>query len=108
MRIWLFVSLSISALVACENPAPAEPRADKLAKSLCQCTTELLILNKKAESTQDSLAFQQIAQSFEKAKACAQALGIKPEDQPALETSLKAFCPELIVYQDLLTELLAQ
>ncbi|HLP93992.1 MAG TPA: hypothetical protein VK168_08145 [Saprospiraceae bacterium] len=108
MRIWLLVSLSLLGLAACENPAPAEPRADKLAKSLCQCTSELLILNKKAESTQDSLVFQQIAQSFEKSKACAQALGIKPEDQPALETALKAFCPELIVYPEMLQELLAQ
>lgn len=90
-----------------QNPSP-EPRTDKLAKSLCQCTSELLVLNQKAQSSPDSLAFQQIEQAFNKAKECSLALGIKKEEHPMLETSLQSFCPELMQYPELLKELTSQ
>ncbi|HAD13138.1 MAG TPA: hypothetical protein DCF33_11970 [Saprospirales bacterium] len=93
---------------SCGQNPPPESRTDKLAKSLCQCTSELLVLNQKAQSSPDSLAFQQIEQAFNKAKACSQALGIKKEEQPVLETSLQSFCPDLMQYPELIQELTSQ
>ncbi|MBC7775981.1 MAG: hypothetical protein H7246_11150 [Phycisphaerae bacterium] len=96
------------AFFACETPAPPESRGDKLAKSLCGCTIQLLALNKQAESASDSLAFRNIADEFEKARACAIKLGIKPADSPALELALKTHCPVLVENQGILPELLKQ
>jgi hypothetical protein len=107
MRTCFLVVLMAMVAGCGQTPVP-EQRADKLAKSLCQCTQDLLELNKKAESAPDSLAFQSIAQAFNKARTCALGLGIKQEEKPVLETALNAYCPELIKYPDLLQELLSQ
>ncbi len=106
MRYLLFL-LAI-ACSSCEAPAPPESRGDKLAKSLCGCTTQLLALNKQAESGSDSLAFRNIAEEFEKARTCAAKLGIKPADSTALVLALKTHCPALVENQDILSELLKQ
>lgn len=106
MRYWI---LSIAMLfLACENPAPPEGRVDKLAKSLCGCTEQLLALNQPEQATMDSLFFRKIEAEFEKARDCAGALEVRPEDRPALETALKAKCPVLALNQDLLTELIGK
>ncbi|MBL7809433.1 MAG: hypothetical protein JNN28_16560 [Saprospiraceae bacterium] len=105
---YLLPLLLLAILAGCDAKTAQEPRADKLAKSLCQCTSELLLLNKKAQSTTDSLTFKQIEQAFEKAKTCAVGLGIKPEEQPVLETALQAYCPELAAYPELIKELTVQ
>lgn len=108
MRFCLLVIL-LAIISGCGQTTQApEQRADKLAKSLCQCAEELLALNKKAENAPDSLAFQQIAQAFTKARTCALSLGVKLEEKPVLETALNAYCPELNKYPDLLQELINQ
>lgn len=96
------------AFFSCEAPAPPESREDKMAKSLCGCTAQLLALNKQAASASDSLAFRNIAAEFEKARACATKLGINPADSTALELALKAHCPALSEHSDFLSELLGQ
>jgi hypothetical protein len=98
----------LAIITSCGQTQAPEKRADGLAKSLCKCTEDLLALNKKAESAPDSLAFQQIAQAYTKARKCALGLGIKPEEKPVLETALKAYCQELNQYPDLLQELINQ
>lgn len=106
MRFLLLVSILIC--FACENAAPPEARADKLAKSLCNCTNALFELNKQAQSGSDSLAFRKIEQEFVKAKNCTVALGIKPEEKAAMEVALQTLCPTLATQKDLLQELLTQ
>ena len=106
MRYLLF--LFAIAFFSCQAPAPPESREDKMAKSLCGCTTHLLALNQQAASVPDSLAFRNIAQEFEKALACATNLGIKPTDSISLKLSLKTHCPALAEHTDLLSELLGQ
>lgn len=108
MRI-CFLAILLAMIAGCgQTPEVPEQRADKLAKSLCQCTEDLLSLNKKAENTLDSLAFQRIAQAYDKARTCTNSLGIKKEEKPELETALKSYCPELIKYPELLEELINQ
>jgi len=106
MKYILFLIVLVG--FSCENPAPPESRPDKLAKSLCGCTTALLALNQQAQSASDSLAFRNIAAEFEKTRACVKKLDIQPDERAALELSLKNLCPALETQQDLLTELLGQ
>ena len=103
-----FLVVILAIFTGCGQTQAPEQRADKLAKSLCKCSGELLELNHKAEGAPDSLAFQQIAQAFNKARTCALGLGIKPEEKPVLETALNAYCPELVKYPELLQELISQ
>jgi hypothetical protein len=106
MKYLLFLMVLVG--FSCENPAPPESRPDKLAKSLCGCTTALLALNQQAQSASDSLAFRNIAAEFEKTRECVDKIGVQPDDRAALGRSLKNICPELEAQQDLLTELLGQ
>lgn len=106
MRHFLF--LILLSLFACESAAPPEARGDKLAKSLCACTNELLVLNQQAQTSSDSLAFRNIAAEFEKARACTAKLGVKPEDRAALDIALNTHCPALASQSELLLELLGQ
>ncbi|MDO8365895.1 MAG: hypothetical protein Q7T20_03790 [Saprospiraceae bacterium] len=108
LNMRLFPIFLLITFFACESPASPETRGDKLAKSLCGCTTQLLALNQRAESASDSLAFRNIATEFEKARACATKLGIKPADKISLELALKANCPALAEHSDFLSELLGQ
>lgn len=100
--LFLFIPL---LCFACQNPAPVESRADKLAKSVCGCTEELLRLNKQAETDRDSLAFRNIANAFEKARTCVHSIGIKPEERESLNRSLDVLCPDLAAHKDILPEL---
>ena len=106
MKYLLFLIVLVG--FSCENPAPPESRPDKLAKSLCGCTSNLFALNQQAQSASDSLAFRNIATEFEKTRECVKKLDIQPEDRAALELSLKNICPALGAQQDLLIELLGQ
>jgi hypothetical protein len=106
MKYILFLIVLLAT--SCENPAPPESRPDKLAKSLCACTTNLLALNQQAQSSADSLAFRNIGAEFEKTRECVNKLDIQPNDRAALELSLKNICPALGAQQDLLIELLGQ
>ncbi|MFN0216104.1 MAG: hypothetical protein ACKVT2_17735 [Saprospiraceae bacterium] len=98
----------LTGLFACGSPTVSEPRGDKLARVLCECSAPLLALNKAAQSAPDSLAFRNIAVEFEKARSCAARLGIQPEDRIALDLALNSRCPALAAYPDLLAELLGQ
>lgn len=94
-------------LFACDSqPAVQEPRADQLAKALCACSTPLLLLNQKHQTKSDSLAFREIFLEYEKARACVAALGIKPDDRPALDASMAVHCPGLVAQPELFRELL--
>lgn len=106
MRYLLFL-LSI-VCIACENPVSPETREIKSAKSLCNCTNQLVALNQQAEASADSLIFQKIAVEFEKARKCAADLGIQPADRSALVLALKNQCPKLAASEDFLSELLGK
>ena len=106
MRKLLF--LIVLAGFSCVEPTPPESRGDKLAKSLCSCTDQLLSLNKQAQTASDSLAFRIIAEEFEKTRKCVSSLGLKPEDRAGLELALSTHCPSLAEQKDLLSELLGQ
>ncbi len=94
-------------LFACTAQLP-ESRGDKLAKSLCGCTGQLMELNKQAEMGADSLAFQNIAAEFAKARLCASKLGVTPEDSLILRLALKEHCPTLAGHVEFLPELLGK
>ena len=106
MRFLFFIAMIF--MISCGDPVATESRADKLAKSICGCTTALLELNKPGQASADSLAFRNIATAYDKTKACVAALGIKPEDREALTVLLPIKCPELAQHEGLVTELLAE
>lgn len=95
-------------LYSCSSPALPESRGDKLAKSLCDCSEQLMALNQQAEKSSDSLSFRNIATAFEKTRACAAKLGIKAEDTTALRLALATQCPALAAHPDILPELLGK
>lgn len=106
MRYFLFL-LAVT-FCSCGEPIPIESRSEKLAKSLCDCTAQLITLNEAAQNTPDSLAFRNIATAFEKTKDCVSGLEIKPEDRAGIESVMDKKCPKLSSQKELLIELLGQ
>lgn len=114
MRLPVF--LSFFAITACQNQAP-ESRFDKMAVAYCDCTAQLVSLNKKSETmtsdTSLSIDFQALQAEYEKAKECAATLSIrfgklKPQEMAEMEKSLALKCPDLSTQKDLLRELLGE
>lgn len=106
MRYFLFLFATLC--FSCEAPAPPESSGDKLAKSLCACTAQLLALNQQAQTANDSLSFRNIATEFEKARDCVAGLDIKAENKAGLELALVTKCPNLAANKDLLLELIGR
>jgi len=104
------ITAMLLGIFACENPPakPPEPRADQLSRALCLCANQLLLLNQAHATKSDSLSFREIFLEFEKTRACVTALGIKPEDRPALDASMGVHCPVLAAEAELLRELMGE
>lgn len=96
------------ALTSCETPVPPESQSDQLAKSLCDCSAQLLALNQQAQTANDSLSFRNIVDEFEKTRNCVAGLKIKAENRAGLEIALATKCPSLAANKDFLTELIGQ
>jgi hypothetical protein len=105
MRYLLF--LWILSCFACDPPVKPLSETEQMAKSLCACTEQLLALNQQTQTSSDSLAFRQIAEEYEKARACIQKIGLPQTSLTTLEPTLSTHCPALATQKDLLTELLA-
>lgn len=90
---------------SCQNP-PAETRADRIAKGVCDCSTPLLDLNKKAAAGKDSIDFEAIQTAFLEARKCIVNQHMKTEDLPDVQKALVVKCPELAGEEELLGELL--
>jgi hypothetical protein len=97
----------ILSCFACDAPVKPLSETEQMAKSLCACTERLLALNQQTQSSSDSLAFRQIAEEYEKARACIQKIGLPQTGLATLEPTLNTHCPALASQKDLLTELLA-
>jgi hypothetical protein len=92
---------------SCQNP-PAETRADRIAKGVCDCAAPLLDLNKKATADKDSIDFEAIQTAFMEARKCIVNQHMKPEDMPEVQKALLVKCPELGSETELLGELLGK
>lgn len=92
-------------LFSCQNP-PAETRADRIAKGVCDCSTPLLDLNKKAAAGKDSIDFEAIQTAFLEARKCIVNQHMKSDDLSEVQKALLIKCPELAAETDLLEELL--
>ena len=104
MRNLVFLILLVA--FSCEEP-PAAPRGGSAAQSVCDCSAELLRLNKAA--AQDTVInFEAIQAEYNKALSCVHALHLKPEEMAELEKALASKCPELAAEQELLGELLGK
>lgn len=102
-----FIVIVTLALSCKDTPkVQVQKPEERLAKSLCDCTQELFMLNQRAERNADSLAFRAVAAEYEKARACALSLGVKPADRPAVDAAIFLFCPTLASDKSFLDELL--
>lgn len=99
--------LFICLLDSCQNP-PAETRADRIAKGVCDCSASLLNLNKQAVAGQDSIDFEAIQTAFQDARKCIVEQRMKAEDLPEVQKALLVKCPELAAETELLGELLGR
>ncbi len=101
-----FISILLLMILACGEAAPKETRADRIAKGLCDCTSNLLDINKQAVAA-DSIDFEGIQTAFNKTKACIINQRLKADDLPEVEKVLGLHCPALAAEAELLEELLA-
>ena len=77
-----------------------------MARGICDCSTQLLALNKQVASSQDSIDFEGIQTAFEKTRTCITEQRMKKEDLPEVQKILLVKCPELAAQPELLQELL--
>lgn len=115
MRL-LLLTISLIVFGACNAPAPAENKYQKLATAYCECTTQLALLNRQAEADQPSNLngyFSKMQTEYAKAKECATTIvaqfgHLKPAELDSLSVVLATKCPELADNRDLLQELLGE
>lgn len=109
---FILLLFSVQLFFSCKN-TPPESRADHIAVQICDCSGQLLELNKKAAAiTQaaaaDTIDFKAIQIEFEKTRTCIAEQHMKPEDLFEVKRSLAIKCPELTKQTELLEELLAK
>jgi hypothetical protein len=104
MRVGCLLLLLLS-FFACQTQQQ-ETRVERMAKSICGCSSELLHLNKLAAGTTDDIDFEGIQTAFEKTKSCIANQRMKPEDISTVRKTLEIQCPELAAEKNLLDELL--
>ena len=97
--------LFFGALFSCQNQAP-EARSEKIAKGICDCSAQLMQMNKEAANAQGPIDFEGIEAAFAKTKACIAKQRMKPEDRQEVEKALALKCPELAAENELLQELI--
>jgi hypothetical protein len=102
---FITVFLLTYCFYSCENP-PSETRAERIAKGICDCSTQLLNLNKQAANASGNIDFEAIQAEFGKARACIVNQRMKPEDLPEVQKALTVKCPELAAEAEMLGELL--
>lgn len=106
---------------ACQEPKPEPSRQERIADTFCQCTQQLLALNKEAEGmlqdTSKTRLLQEqmriIQDAYQSARDCAGNIiarhgKITNSDLPLLQTALSGKCPELANQTDLIRELLGE
>ena len=106
MRTGIILLLSV-LLFSCQNEDP-KSKAEKMAVAVCNCSNQLLTLNKEAAAKEENIDFEAIQQAFMKARKCISELRMKAEDKQAMEAVLPLKCPELAAEAELLSELLAE
>lgn len=104
---------------ACKNAAPPESRYDKIATGFCECTAQLVELNKKAvtlaaDSTGQAVQmFKQMETEYNKARECSATIigqfgKLKKEEFDAVEKAMAGKCPDLNLQKELLREMLGE
>lgn len=106
MRI-LSMLLFVFVLISCQNQTP-EARSEQIAKGICDCSAELMEMNKQAAKSEGPIDFEGIEAAFTKTKACIAQQHMKSEDRQGVEKSLAIICPELAAEFDLLQELIGE
>lgn len=104
---------------ACKNPAPPENKYDKIATGFCECTAQLVEMNKKAvalasDSTGEAAQmFKQMEAEYNKARECSATIigqfgKLKKEEFEAVEKAMAGKCPDLNLQKELLREMLGE
>jgi hypothetical protein len=113
-----FLLGACALITACINPTP-ESRYDKIAAGFCECTNQLVALNKEAVAMADDTTgkareiFKQMQVEYIKAQECsativAQFGKLKTAEFPQLEKAMVGKCPDLATQRDLLVEMLGE
>jgi hypothetical protein len=114
---WVLVAISLFS-VACEGPKP-ENKYDKIATGFCECTSQLVALNKGAialaadTSGNAALLFKQMEMEYNKAKECSASIiaqygKLKKEEFAEVEKAMVGKCPDMALQKDLLREMLGE
>jgi len=114
--IWAGLALFFAA---CNNTQPTESKYDKIATGFCECTAQLVELNKKAvalaaDSTgQAAQMFKQMESEYNKARECSATIigqfgKLKKEEFEAVEKAMAGKCPDLNLQKELLREMLGE
>lgn len=101
---------------ACTIPSKPETRYQKLAVAYCECTAQLAMLNRQADTANQarlSAYFQQMQVEYDKARECAATIvaefgHLKPAELDSLNNALINRCPAVADKRDLLQELLGE
>jgi hypothetical protein len=116
-QAWIIAAVCC-CLCACEGPKP-ENRYDKIATGFCECTSQLVALNKGAialaadTSGNAALVFKQMEAEYNNARACSATIllqygRLKKEEFAEVEKAMQGKCPDLALQKDLLREMLGE
>ncbi|MBU6340451.1 MAG: hypothetical protein KGS48_03060 [Bacteroidetes bacterium] len=114
--IAVYLGLTFWVLGSCEGPKP-ENRYQKIAAGFCECTTQLVALNKAAitmaadTSANTKVLYQQMEAEYNKSRECcayliAQYGKLQKEDFVEIEKVLSEKCPDYDLQKDLFREIL--
>lgn len=113
----LFVTgMLLLVFATCTPPSTSETRYQKLAVAYCECTAQLAMLNRQADTANParlSAYFQQMQTEYDKARECAATIvaefgHLKPAELDSLNDVLVSRCPAVANKRDLLQELLGE
>jgi len=114
----IFLLLGTSGIWGCEGPKP-ENRFDKIASGFCECTSQLVALNKAAismaadTSGNAALLYKQMEGEYNKARECCASIveqygKLKKEEFAEVEKVLQGKCADYTMQKELLREMLGE
>jgi hypothetical protein len=117
VRMPLFFLMLTVLFVACKNDPPVNTQAQRIANAFCECSTQLVQMNQKAERMRADtlpLNLEELSLEYEKVKDCAGTIigqnggKLKPDLMAQVQKNLLEKCPDVAKQSDLIREMLAE
>ncbi len=116
-RLPLVFLLVVTFCSSCKNDPPADTTAQRIATAFCECSSNLIEMNRKAEQMRHDtlpLNLEALSAEYEKVKECANIIigqnngKLKPDLMAQINKIFSEKCPELVKQRDLVQEMLAE